>query len=261
MALAQTAPQNKTQEQPAGELKLSPAKIGSGGRVERHFYRAWINRSKIAMAEGCAMLDAKNQPVEAWAEIGGRGLHLNFSGNAHLGAVMKEIPEGKAPAQTRHFYEQLTCVLARRGRTMFGEGVAAEKGRVGGGQSFRGSGECAASVLQRRRRALGPPAAHYVLPIDLANFRQHGPRSTIQRPVRRRSRLLQQRAAPAQALGQDQFVKNIRNSEVMDWPERGEGNAASSGTWPATPSWSRTCRHSRPAPTSSATGARTRHLS
>src|SRR5437588_10244716 len=78
IAAAQTAGQAKPQDQAAGELKLSPANIGGGGRVERNFYREWIKKSKVPMAEGYSILDAKNQPVEAWPEVGGRGLYLNF---------------------------------------------------------------------------------------------------------------------------------------------------------------------------------------
>src|SRR6516162_6534678 len=85
-------------QQSTDNVRLSPANIGGGGRIERNFYREWIKKSKVPMAEGYSMLDAKNHPVGQWPEIGGRGLYLNFSGNVHMDALIVEIPPGRALA-------------------------------------------------------------------------------------------------------------------------------------------------------------------
>ena len=118
-------PQHKDEQKP-GE-KLSPANIGGGGRVERNFYRDWIRESKAPMVEGYSIYDAKNQEVRPWPEIEGRGLYLNFSGNVHMDGVILEIPEGKALAPRRNFFEQLYYVLGGRGSTVVGEGKRRNK--------------------------------------------------------------------------------------------------------------------------------------
>src|SRR5260370_10147505 len=87
------------------DVKLSPENIGGGGRVERNPYRAWIKKTKIPTVEGYSILDAKTQEVQPWADIGGRGVYLNFSGNVHMDGVIFEIAPSKALAPRRQFYE------------------------------------------------------------------------------------------------------------------------------------------------------------
>ena len=48
-------------------------------------------------------------------------MYLNFSGNVHMDGVILEIPEGKALAPRRNFFEQLYYALGGRGYTVFGE--------------------------------------------------------------------------------------------------------------------------------------------
>src|SRR6266545_2475197 len=137
-ASAQGGPIDKQEhkgEQKTGE-KLSPANIGGGGRVERNFYRDWIKTSKAPMVEGYSIYDAKNQEAQPWPEIEGRGLYLNFSGNVHMDGVILEIPEGKALAPRRNFFEQLYYALGGRGYTVFGEGKRKNKVEWGEGSLF-----------------------------------------------------------------------------------------------------------------------------
>ena len=112
-ASAELASAQSPQARPSAandQPKLSPANIGGGGRIERDFYRQFLNNSKLPMVEGYSILDAARQEVEPWPETGGRGVYLNFSGNVHMDAVIQEIPAGKALTPAKHFYEQLTYV-------------------------------------------------------------------------------------------------------------------------------------------------------
>ena len=114
-ASAELASAQSPQAKPSAandQPKLSPANIGGGGRIERDFYRQFLNNSKLPMVEGYSILDAARQEVEPWPETGGRGVYLNFSGNVHMDAVIQEIPAGKALTPAKHFYEQITYVLA-----------------------------------------------------------------------------------------------------------------------------------------------------
>ena len=217
-------------QRPAGDVKLSPANIGGGGRIERNFYREWIKKSKVPMAEGYSMLDATNQAVEAWPEIGGRGLYLNFSGNVHMDAVIVEIPAGKALAQGRHFYEQVTYVLAGRGHTTFGDGTHQNKVEWGEGSLFavpvnalhrHFNGDSARSA-----RLLHVTSFPFMLQVfgsmglinDLNysfNDRYDGDPAYFTKTQRVRKRW-----------DKTNFVKDIRTSEVVEWSERGEGNAS-----------------------------------
>ncbi len=228
VATAQTK-QGK-QAPPAGgeQPKLSPANIGGGGRIERDFYRQWIKTSKVPMLEGYSLLDAATQEVQPWPETGGRGLYLNFSGNVHMDGVIQEIPPGKALAQTQHFYEQLTYVLAGRGYTTFGSG----KNKVEWGE-----GSLFAVPMNVMHRHFNSDSAHparllYIttFPFMLQVFGSLGLINdmnfsftdrfdgaadyfTSTRRVRKR-------------WDKTNFVKDIRKAEVVDWPERGEGNAS-----------------------------------
>src|SRR5260370_4973963 len=118
------------------DVKLSPENIGGGGRVERNPYRAWIKKTKIPTVEGYSILDAKTQEVHPWAEIGGRGVYLNFSGNVHMDGVIFEIEPSKALTPRRQFYEQLIYVLAAPGATVFGAGAHQNKVEWGEGSLF-----------------------------------------------------------------------------------------------------------------------------
>ena len=107
--------------------RYSPDNIGGGGRLERDFYRDWTKKSRVPMAEGYSIYDARAAEVRPWPEIEGRGLYLNFSGNVHMDGVILEIPEGKALAPRRTAYEQLLYVLKGRGYTQVGESPKQQK--------------------------------------------------------------------------------------------------------------------------------------
>src|SRR5215831_10751234 len=217
-------------QQGTGDVKLSPANIGGGGRIERNFYREWIKKSKVPMAEGYSMLDAKTQAVEPWPEIDGRGMYLNFSGNVHMDAVIVEIPPGKALAQSRHFYEQITYVLAGRGRTTFGDGAHQNRVEWAEGSLFA----VPVNVLHRHfnadsarpARLLHITSFPFMLQVfgsmglinDLNynfNDRYDGDPAYFSKTQRVRKRW-----------DKTNFVKDIRTSEVVEWNERGEGNAS-----------------------------------
>ena len=104
------------------EPKYSPANIGGGGRIERNFYREWLETSGVPRVDVYNIRDARSQELHPWPEIGGRGLYLNFTGNVHMDSVIYEIPEGKALEPRRNCYEQLLYVLGGRGHTVVGEG-------------------------------------------------------------------------------------------------------------------------------------------
>jgi quercetin dioxygenase-like cupin family protein len=231
-ASAQGRPIDKQEhkdEQKPGE-KLSPANIGGGGRVERNFYRDWIRESKVPMVEGYSIYDAKNQETQPWPEIEGRGLYLNFSGNVHMDGVILEIPEGKALAPRRNFFEQLYYALGGRGYTIFGEGKRKNKVEWSEGSLF------AAPVNAYHRHFNSDPAhparllAVTTFPfmmqvfgslklINNLNFDfddRYDDRPdffTATKRVRKR-------------WDKTNFVRDIRNSEVVLWEERGAGNAS-----------------------------------
>jgi gentisate 1,2-dioxygenase len=210
--------------------KLSPANIGGGGRVERNFYRDWIKDSKAPMVEGYSIYDAAKQEVQAWPEIEGRGLYLNFSGNVHMDGVILEIPEGKALAPRRNFFEQLYYALGGRGYTVFGEGKRKNKVEWGEGSLF------AAPVNVYHRHFNSDPAhparllAVTTFPfmlqvfgslklINQLNFdftdRYQNQPDYFSKTERVRKRW-----------DKTNFVKDIRSSEVVLWEERGAGNAS-----------------------------------
>ena len=217
-------------QQSTDSVRLSPANIGGGGRIERNFYREWIKKSKVPMAEGYSMLDAKNHRVGQWPEIGGRGLYLNFSGNVHMDALIVEIPPGRALTQSRHFYEQITYVLAGRGRTTFGDGAHQNKVEWAEGSLFA----VPVNVLHRHFNA---DSAHPARLLRITSFpfmlqvfgsmglindlnynfndRYDGGPTYFTRTERVRKRW-----------DKTNFVKDIRTSEVVEWSERGEGNAS-----------------------------------
>jgi quercetin dioxygenase-like cupin family protein len=229
---AAVSAQTREQPKPASDdgLKLSPSNIGGGGRIERDFYRQWIKNSKVPMVEGYSILDAKTQEVQNWPEIEGRGMYLNFSGNVHMDAVIMEIPAGKSLRPQAHFYEQLTYVLAGRGRTTFGEGKNQNKVDWAEGSLF-------AVPVNLLHRHTNMDSAHPARLLAITSFpfmlqvfgsmglindlhfqfsdRYDGAPDFFSKTTRVRKRW-----------DKTNFVKDIRSSEVVLWEERGEGNAS-----------------------------------
>jgi len=228
LAGAQTK-QGKQAAPPAGDPpKFSPANIGGGGRIERDFYRQWIKNSKVPMLEGYSLLDAATQEVQPWPETGGRGLYLNFAGNVHMDAVIQEIPPGKALTPKQHFYEQLTYVLSGRGYTTFGNG----KNRVEWGE-----GSLFAVPMNVLHRHFNSDSAHparllYItsFPFMLQVFGSMGLINDLNFSFTDRfdgaADYFTSTNRVRKRWDKTNFVKDIRKSEVVDWPERGEGNAS-----------------------------------
>lgn len=212
------------------KVVLSPANIGGGGRVERNFYRNWIKTSKVPMIEGYTLYDARAQEVLPWPEIEGRGLYLNFSGNVHMDAVIYEIPEGKPLAQRRQFYEQVIYVLGGRGYTTFGEGSQQNRVEWGPDSLF-------AVPMNLGHRHYNSDPAHparllaitsfpFMLQvfgsldlIDHLNF-DFKDRYNEQPDYYKATKRVRQR------WDRTNYVRNIRDAEVVLWEERGEGNAS-----------------------------------
>src|SRR5262245_7715763 len=231
-ASAQGRPVDKQErkgEQKPGE-KLSPSNIGGGGRVERNFYRDWIRESKTPMVEGYSIYDAKNQEVQPWPAIEGRGLYLNFSGNVHMDGVILEIPEGKALAPRRNFFEQLYYALGGRGYTVFGEGKRKNEVEWGEGSLFaapvnvyhrhfnsdpaRPARLLAVTTFPFMMQVFGSLRLINSLNFDFTDRYDDQPDYfTATRRVRKR-------------WDKTNFARDIRNSEVVLWEERGEGNAS-----------------------------------
>ena len=233
--LAAVSPNQKESQKPKPEPQVenpvySPANIGGGGRVERNFYREWTKKSKVPMAEGYSILDAKNQEVQAWPEIGGRGLYLNFSGNVHMDAVILEIPEGKALLPRRHFYEQLVYVLGGRGYTTFGEGRPQHKVAWGEGSLF-------APPINATHRHFNSDPAHparllaiTTFPFMLQVFGSLGLTNSLGFDFKDRYAGEPDYFSAVKRVRQRwdraNFVRDIRNTEVVLWEERGKGNAS-----------------------------------
>jgi quercetin dioxygenase-like cupin family protein len=228
LAAAQTTKQGKQAPVAAEQPKISPANIGGGGRIERDFYRQWIKNSKVPMLEGYSLLDAAKQEVQPWPEIGGRGLYLNFSGNVHMDAVIQEIPPGKSLAPKQHFYEQLTYVLAGRGYTTFGSG----KNKVEWGE-----GSLFAVPMNVLHRHFNSDSAHparllYIttFPFMLQMFGSMGLINDLNFSFTDRydgaADYFTSTSRVRKRWDKTNFVKDIRKSEVVDWPERGESNAS-----------------------------------
>jgi quercetin dioxygenase-like cupin family protein len=230
-ALAGAQTKRAKSPQPAGGAmpKISPANIGGGGRIERDFYREWIKTSKVPMAEGYSILDATKQEVQPWPETGGRGLYLNFSGNVHMDSVIQEIPAGKALEASRHFYEQITYVLAGRGYTTFGGGK--------GNKVEWGEGSLFAVPMNVLHRHYNSDSAHparllfiTTFPFMLQVFGSKGLINDLNFNFSERYDGASDYFSSAQRVrkrwDKTNFVKDIRKAEVVDWPERGEGNAS-----------------------------------
>jgi len=210
--------------------KLSPTNIGGGGRVERNFYREWIKTSKVPMAEGYSILDATKQEARPWPEIGGRGLYLNFSGNVHMDAVIQEIPPGKALEPTRHFYEQITYVLSGQGHSTFGSGGKGNQVEWGEGSLFA----VPMNVLHRHYNGDSARPARLLFftsfPFMLQVFGSQGLINDLNFSFNDRydgsPGYFSSTSRVRKRWDKTNFVKDIRSAEVVDWPERGGGNAS-----------------------------------
>ena len=228
LTLAQVAAQSVTKA-PEGQ-KFSPANIGGGGRVERDFYRDWIKTSKVPMVEGYSILDAKTQELQPWPEIGGRGVYLNFSGNVHMDTAIWEIPEGKALVQRHQFYEQIVYALSGRGYTTFIQGKKQNKFEWAEGSLF-------SIPMNLVHRHFNSDSAHparllviSTFPYALQSFGSVGLLTNMQYDFNdrfdgapdyfKRDERIRKRWEQAN------FVKDIRTAEVVEWTERGEGNAS-----------------------------------
>lgn len=220
------SPPRATGDQP----KISPANIGGGGRIERDFYRQWIKNSKVPMVEGYSIMDAAKQEVQPWPESGGRGLYLNFSGNVHMDAVIQEIPAGKALEPKQHFYEQLTYVLSGRGYTTFGGGGKTNKVEWGEGSLFA----VPVNVLHRHYNSDSAHPARLLLitsfPFMLQVFGSMGLINDLNFNFNDRydgaADYFSSTKRVRKRWDKTNFVKDIRKSEVVEWSERGEGNAS-----------------------------------
>jgi mannose-6-phosphate isomerase-like protein (cupin superfamily) len=212
------------------DVKMSPENIGGGGRVERNFYRGWVKKAKIPIVEGYSIFDAKTQEVQPWPEIGGRGVYLNFSGNVHMDGVIIEIPESKALAPRRQFYEQLVYVIAGRGSTVFGDAQHKNKVDWGEGSLFTVPmnvlHQHSNSDSQHPARLLAITTFPFMMQvfgslglIDDTTF-SFGERYDGSPDYFSKSQRVQKR------WDKTNFVRDIRSSEVIPWEERGKGNAS-----------------------------------
>lgn len=225
---ASPAAQTQEKPQPADDENpvYSPANIGGGGRRERNFYRDWIRKSRLPMAEGYSIYDARNQEVQPWPEIGGRGLYLNFSGNVHMDGVIIEIPEGKALVPRRHLYEQLLYVLRGRGYTTVNEGK--QKVEWDEGSLFT----VPLNVVHRHFNADSAHPARLLavttFPFMLQVFGSLGfiHDSDVNFPERFDGRLgyFSKSEQVHKRWWRTNFVRDLRTAEVVPWEERGKGN-------------------------------------
>jgi mannose-6-phosphate isomerase-like protein (cupin superfamily) len=208
----------------------SPANIGGGGRVERNFYRQWTKTSKVPMVEGYSILDAKTQEVHPWPEIGGRGVYLNFSGNVHMDALIMEIPSGKSLLQNRKFYEQLVVGLAGRGVTTIGSGPNPNKVEWGEGSLF----SIPMNVLHQHKNADSQHPARLLaittFPLNLNLFGSMGLITDSNFSFNDRydgsPGYYSKTERVEKRWDKTNFVKDIRTSPVVEWDERGKGNAS-----------------------------------
>src|SRR5579864_8126702 len=209
--------------------KMSPANIGGGGRIERDYYREWIKTSKVPMVDGYSLLDASKQELQPWPDTGGRGLYLNFSGNVHMDTVINEIPAGKALEQKRHFYEQIVYVLGGRGYTTIGSG-AANKVEWAEGSLF----SIPMNALHRHFNSDSARPARLLMittfPLMLQMFGSMGLINDLNFNFNDRydgaPGYFSSTKRVRERWDKTNFVKDIRSSEVVEWKERGNGNAS-----------------------------------
>lgn len=221
--------QDKQQARKKEGMVYSPDNIGGGGRVERNFYREWAKTSKIPMVEGYSIMDAHTQEVHPWPEIGGNGAYLNFSGNVHMDTVINEIPAGKALEQKRHFYEQIVYVLGGRGYTTIGSG-AANKVEWAEGSLF----SIPMNALHRHFNSDSAHPARLLMittfPLMLQMFGSMGLINDLNFNFNDRydgaPGYFSSTKRVRERWDKTNFVKDIRSSDVVEWKERGNGNAS-----------------------------------
>ncbi len=217
------------EEQPP-ELIYSPANIGGGGRIERNFYRNWIRTSGVPIVEGYSIYDARNHEAQPWPEIEGRGFYLNFSGNVHMDGMVLEIPAGGALAPRRQFYEQLICVLAGSGRTVFGQGSSRREREWGEGSLFA----VPLNVPHRHHNQSAERPARLLavttFPFMLQVFGSIGMIENLDYDFTDRydgsSDYFTESEKIHTRWWRTNFVPDMRSAEVVAWEERGKGNAS-----------------------------------
>jgi len=228
-----TAGAQSKQGKPTGNKEgavYSPENIGGGGRIERNFYREWTKTSKVPMVEGYSIMDAKTQEVHPWAEIGGNGTYLNFSGNVHMDGVIMEIPAGKALLQTRKFYEQLVVCLAGRGTTTIGNTPLKSKVDWAEGSLF----SIPLNVIHRHKNGDSQHPARllaittFPLSLNLFGSRSLITDSNFSFPDRYDGSpdYYSKTERVEKRWDKTNLVKDIRSSEVVAWEERGAGNTS-----------------------------------
>ncbi|HEY3026099.1 MAG TPA: hypothetical protein VGJ55_08115 [Pyrinomonadaceae bacterium] len=233
---AQTKPgKRNAKPQPTGPQQenpvYSPANIGGGGRIERNFYRDWTKHTRIPKIDDpYSVYDVVNQEVQPWPEIGGRGLYLNFTGNVHMDGVINEIAPGKALVPRQHFFEQVFIGLKGHGYTLFGSGPRKNKVEWGEGSLFAGpvnvpyrhfNGDSAHPA-----RLLAITSFPFMLQVfgnlDLIN----GLKFSFTDRYNNEPDYFKKTDRVRKRWDKTNFVKDIRTSEVVPWPERGGENAS-----------------------------------
>jgi quercetin dioxygenase-like cupin family protein len=210
--------------------KYSPENIGGGGRLERDFYRDWTKKSRVPMAEGYSIYDAREAEVRPWPEIEGRGLYLNFSGNVHMDGVILEIPEGKALAPRRTTYEQLLYVLKGRGYTQVGAPPKQQRVEWAEGSLFT----VPLNVPHRHFNGDAAQPARLLavttFPFMMQVFGSLGMINDLKHDFTERYDARPDYYTDAKQIHKrwwrTNYVKDLRSTDVIPWEERGKGNAS-----------------------------------
>ena len=220
-------PTGTQQENPV----YSPANIGGGGRIERNFYRDWTRQTDVPKIDDpYSVYDVATQEVQPWPEIEGRGLYLNFTGNVHMDGVIFEIPPGKALAPRKNFFEQVFIGLGGNGYTMFGEGPRKTKVEWGEGSLMAGP----INVMHRHYNSRSSRPARLLaitsFPLMLQIFGNQGLLNNLNFHFTDRyngaAGYFSKTERVRKRWDKTNFVKDIRTSEVVPWPERGGENAS-----------------------------------